>query len=52
MILFGAIGMARRRCAAARRIVALQSVAPRLTERLAQAYARVFSGDALDASNP
>jgi aldehyde dehydrogenase (NAD+) len=48
-ILFGAIGTAGRRCSTTRRIIVRQSIAPRLTERLVQAYTQVPIGDPLDA---
>jgi len=47
--LFGAIGTAGRRCSTTRRIIVRQSIAPRLTERLVQAYTQVPIGDPLDA---
>ena len=47
--MFGAIGTAGRRCSTTRRIIVRQSIAPRLTERLVQAYTQVPIGDPLDA---
>ena len=47
--MFGAIGTAGRRCSTTRRIIVRQSIAPRLAERLVQAYTQVPIGDPLDA---
>ncbi len=48
-ILFGAVGTAGQRCTTTRRIIVQRGLAPRLAERLAQAYAQVRLGDPLDA---
>jgi aldehyde dehydrogenase (NAD+) len=49
-ILFGAVGTAGQRCTTTRRIIVQRSIAPRLADRLVQAYAQVRIGDPLDAS--
>jgi len=46
-ILFGAVGTAGQRCTSTRRIIAQRQIAPRLTERLVQAYGQVRLGDPL-----
>jgi aldehyde dehydrogenase (NAD+) len=47
-ILFGAVGTAGQRCTSTRRIIMHKSIAPRLTERLVNAYQQVRLGDPLD----
>ncbi|WP_420643298.1 aldehyde dehydrogenase family protein [Candidatus Leptofilum sp.] len=46
-ILFGAVGTAGQRCTSTRRIIAHQSIAAELTNRLANAYKQVKIGDPL-----
>ncbi|WP_420630936.1 aldehyde dehydrogenase family protein [Candidatus Leptofilum sp.] len=46
-ILFGAVGTAGQRCTSTRRIIAHQSIAAELTNRLANAYQQVNIGDPL-----
>ena len=46
-ILFGAVGTAGQRCTSTRRIIAHQSIANELTNRLAKAYQQVKIGDPL-----
>ncbi len=48
-ILFGAVGTAGQRCTSTRRIIAHQSIADELTNRLAKAYQQVKIGDPLAA---
>jgi aldehyde dehydrogenase (NAD+) len=47
-ILFGAVGTAGQRCTSTRRIIAHESVAQPLSDRLTRAYAQVRIGDPLD----
>jgi aldehyde dehydrogenase (NAD+) len=47
-ILFGAVGTAGQRCTSTRRIIAHQSIAPALTERLLKAYSQVRIGNPLE----
>ncbi len=49
-IVFGAVGTAGQRCTTTRRIIVQRAIAPRLTERLVQAYAQVRLGDPLEAN--
>ncbi|MCC6607324.1 MAG: aldehyde dehydrogenase family protein [Anaerolineae bacterium] len=48
-ILFGAVGTAGQRCTSTRRIIAHQTIAGELTNRLAKAYQQVKIGDPLVA---
>ncbi len=46
-VLFGAVGTAGQRCTSTRRLLMQKGIAPRLTERLVQAYGQVKIGDPL-----
>ncbi|MEO1227893.1 MAG: aldehyde dehydrogenase family protein [Myxococcota bacterium] len=48
--LFGAVGTAGQRCTTTRRLLLHKSIAPRITQRLLEAYAKVPIGDPLDAA--
>jgi aldehyde dehydrogenase (NAD+) len=48
-IAFGAVGTAGQRCTSTRRVLATPGIAGRITERLAELYAKVPIGDPLDA---
>ncbi len=47
-ILFGAVGTAGQRCTSTRRIIAHKDIAPRLTERLVNAYKQVRIGNPME----
>ncbi|HSH03878.1 MAG TPA: aldehyde dehydrogenase family protein [Anaerolineae bacterium] len=49
-ILFGAVGTAGQRCTTTRRIIAHKDIAPKLTEKLVNAYKQVPMGNPLDDS--
>ncbi len=46
--LFGAVGTAGQRCTSTRRLIMGKKIAPKITERLVQAYSQVKIGDPLD----
>ena len=46
-VLFGAVGTAGQRCTSTRRLLMQKGIAPKLTERLVQAYGQVQIGDPL-----
>ena len=48
--LFGAVGTAGQRCTTTRRLFLGKTIAPRITERLVEAYRKVPIGDPLEAS--
>jgi aldehyde dehydrogenase (NAD+) len=45
---FGAVGTAGQRCTTTRRLLLERTIAPRITERLVEAYGKVQIGDPLD----
>ncbi|MEL7369292.1 MAG: aldehyde dehydrogenase family protein [Myxococcota bacterium] len=46
-VLFGAVGTAGQRCTSTRRLLMQKNIAPKITERLVQAYGQVKIGDPL-----
>ncbi len=46
-VVFGAVGTAGQRCTSTRRLLMQKNIAPRITERLVQAYGQVKIGDPL-----
>jgi aldehyde dehydrogenase (NAD+) len=49
-LLFGAIGTSGQRCTTTRRLIMQKGIAPKLTERLVNAYKQIRIGDPLDTN--